>query len=96
MNEPRPRPSVRLRLALEAVATGRAPSASEQAELAAAGWADATRAECQAELLALARADRADRAERRSELARELDAFEAWARLRAVELRLEAWLLGER
>lgn len=59
MNEPNPTaPSVRLRLALESVACGRTPSASEAAELAAAGWAEATRAECQAELWEMARAER--------------------------------------
>lgn len=51
-------PSVRLRLALEAVATGRALSTSEEAELAAAGWADATRDECHAELMEMARSAR--------------------------------------
>lgn len=85
------RPSVRLRLALEAVATGRELSASEVAELEAAGWGDATRAECQAELWEMARVARA---ERRAELDAQSDAFAAWAALRSAELRIAAECLG--
>lgn len=92
MNESNPTaPSVRLRLALEAVVAGRTLSHSELAELETTGWAEATRAECQAELRELARRARD---ERRAALDSEMAEFAAWATVRSAELRAEAFGLG--